>query len=1130
MEHTYLRFECADSFGLTISSCSSKAPSSNACLAFLGGHHYFGSARSSSASSSSSSSSLSTTLLTTAGSYCTGWNTRTCQPVLRLGHREHLTGGVGTGRALNSDEIVCLDVASTTGVEDDDDDGASGGVKVATGWVDGAVRIFDLTAEEVRQPRHGLSHSLLFGGGDDSMDAVDDNDGEDNFLQREPLVLNGHGQSPVRTLCFDAANTSRLASGGSDGSVVLWDIVAETGIYRLLGHRGGITDIVFVTIGGIDVKRKVDALITSSLDGLVKIWDLDAQCCTQTIASHRGEVWTATCRNLGSITRNNGSGDDETNAGDRWRLITGGSDGQVRVWAVETPQRLLDADHNNSNDDDELMIDAKVNSDNNEGAKADLESAAKDNICRFMGCLLPPPNTATRQSSEKVVTIRYHPSGRYVGVLRANSKDVDVFRIRTIHETNKKRQRRLRRRQDKAKKQQQQPDDAWTKGKKRGLLDDPPEDEGDHSDDNNNNDPLAVDALVDPEHVKASDEFEWITVVRFSHKVRGFVFVPNSEKGELARVVGALSTNALETHKIVRTRKSQEDTATGVGAILITSEKTVSMDMYGHPTGIRGVALSSDDALACTVSKSTTKIWNVKSRSLIQSLDPSVSTSSKSKNGCYGLCTLFLPGNGHVVIGTREGHLLIIDIASGDVVFAEASAHDGAIWAIDIKGPSSSVDSSSVSVITGSADKSVKFWAIEEQDSDGAAPMLVHQRTLQMSDDVVAVRYSYSLDPAKRLIFVATLDSTIKVFFDDSLKLFLSLYGHKLPVLAVDASNDDLLLASGGADKTVKIWGLDFGDTHRTLHGHKDSITDLRFVKRTHNFFTASKDGTVRYWDADRFQQILILDGHTSEVNCLAVNRTGAFVLSGGMDRQIRVWERTKDIVFLEEERERELEQVFDNVSNRNERGTAGILDSKEDDGEMNDNEPQSEAAVKKSIVSISAGDRIMEALEQADQERKETLAFRKNNPKKEKSPNPLLLGLEPAQYILWVLKSIKNAELEQSLLLLPIRHVERLFYYLILLLRSGRGVELCSRVSVALVKIHQNQIVASPSLAVPLRELLGLTQLRLRQARDEIVGYDLAALRLVGRTATARKQSTTQFGQGMGDSLDIWAGMGLGH
>lgn len=44
-----------------------------------------------------------------------------------------------------------------------------------------------------------------------------------------------------------------------------------------------------------------------------------------------------------------------------------------------------------------------------------------------------------------------------------------------------------------------------------------------------------------------------------------------------------------------------------------------------------------------------------------------------------------------------------------------------------------------------------------------------------------------------------------QVFFADSLKFFLSLYGHKLPALCLDISSDSTLLVSGSADKNIKV-------------------------------------------------------------------------------------------------------------------------------------------------------------------------------------------------------------------------------------------------------------------------------------------------------------------------------------
>lgn len=79
----------------------------------------------------------------------------------------------------------------------------------------------------------------------------------------------------------------------------------------------------------------------------------------------------------------------------------------------------------------------------------------------------------------------------------------------------------------------------------------------------------------------------------------------------------------------------------------------------------------------------------------------------------------------------------------------------------------------------------------------------------------------------------------MKVFFADSLKFFLSLYGHKLPVLAMDISSDGRLLVTGSADKNIRVWGLDFGDCHRSLFAHADSVMAVQFVRNTHYVFTA---------------------------------------------------------------------------------------------------------------------------------------------------------------------------------------------------------------------------------------------------------------------------------------------------
>jgi U3 small nucleolar RNA-associated protein 12 len=129
------------------------------------------------------------------------------------------------------------------------------------------------------------------------------------------------------------------------------------------------------------------------------------------------------------------------------------------------------------------------------------------------------------------------------------------------------------------------------------------------------------------------------------------------------------------------------------------------------------------------------------------------------------------------------------------------------------------------------------------------------------------------------------------------MQFFLSLYGHKLPVMDMDISTDNSMIITASADKNVKIWGLDFGDCHKSLFAHGDSVMAVKFVPNTHYFFTGGKDNVIKYWDADKFEQILSLEGHWGEVWSVAVSSLGDFVVTGSHDRSIRLWERTEEQV-----------------------------------------------------------------------------------------------------------------------------------------------------------------------------------------------------------------------------------------
>ena len=46
-----------------------------------------------------------------------------------------------------------------------------------------------------------------------------------------------------------------LGSGSKDTDIIIWDVVGETGLYRLRGHKDQVTDLVRDGESGISLQR-----------------------------------------------------------------------------------------------------------------------------------------------------------------------------------------------------------------------------------------------------------------------------------------------------------------------------------------------------------------------------------------------------------------------------------------------------------------------------------------------------------------------------------------------------------------------------------------------------------------------------------------------------------------------------------------------------------------------------------------------------------------------------------------------------------------------------------------------------------------------------------------------------------
>lgn len=416
-----------------------------------------------------------------------------------------------------------------------------------------------------------------------------------------------------------------------------------------------------------------------------------------------------------------------------------------------------------------------------------------------------------------------------------------------------------------------------------------------------------------------------------------------------------------------------------------------SIERPGHRNDIRSLDINDENSLLYTGSNNQIKIWNLKTLNCIRSID---------KIGNI-LCGRFLPGGSILIVGLKNGDLKLIDLSTSEILHHVENAHEDSIWSIEIS-------SDGQKILTGSSDKCIKYWEVKVNTLENKLN-LNHTKTLELNESIISLKIS----PDDKYLSASLMDNTVKIFFFDTLKFYLSLYGHKLPVLSIDISFDSKMIITCSADKNVRIWGLDFGDCHKSIFAHDDSIMNIKFLPQSHHFLTCSKDKFIKYWDGDKFEQVQKFAAHLGEVWGLSVSSDSEFFISVSHDFSIRIWKQDNDEVFIQEEREKEMDELYENELLTSLEGD-DITPRKaanEDDEDI-DNLDDAEAVRSKTMDNLKASEKLIEALDMLDDKDNALLKVMKTT---------------PSAYLLDTLSKIKPNQLEDSLLVLPFSHTIKL-------------------------------------------------------------------------------------------------------
>lgn len=86
-------------------------------------------------------------------------------------------------------------------------------------------------------------------------------------------------------------------------------------------------------------------------------------------------------------------------------------------------------------------------------------------------------------------------------------------------------------------------------------------------------------------------------------------------------------------------------------------------------------------------------------------------------------------------------------------------------------------------------------------------------------------------------------------------------------------SPDGKLLATAGADSTVKLWNMDNGQWIRTFAGHQDLVTSIIFTPDSRAIATGSLDKNIKLWNTANGQLLGTLSQHVYAVRSVAFSK-----------------------------------------------------------------------------------------------------------------------------------------------------------------------------------------------------------------------------------------------------------------
>lgn len=194
-------------------------------------------------------------------------------------------------------------------------------------------------------------------------------------------------------------------------------------------------------------------------------------------------------------------------------------------------------------------------------------------------------------------------------------------------------------------------------------------------------------------------------------------------------------------------------------------------------------------------------------------------------------------------------------------------------------------------IASGSFDGQIKIWNLKTGE-------LIQALNGHSQAGEIISSIAISSD-GKTLVSSADIyQKNIKIW-DLSTGKLLSTLNAPVGVSVVAISPDSQILASGGADGTIKLWNLALGAEIGTFSGHLGRVFSVAFSPNGQWLASGAEDGSIYLWNLSQIKGKVGFDlqpdhrllGHTNIVHSVAFSPDSQRLASGSADKTIKLWQ-----------------------------------------------------------------------------------------------------------------------------------------------------------------------------------------------------------------------------------------------